>query len=317
MPAFWVVPSSSTTPMESCSLLRLAPPRSCTSRTGELLRLSQALAAGPALRHRCTISTSFAPLTGSSPGTGRLLSVAERSSVSVTQRRFMSIQTSFTGTGAVRCTKRSSPGKWREFRFCAKRLNKRSQPERLPGWPSRKLNIADFARTNEPQFSRHTQRPRAQPQEHRFEIPRDSSLVLPVFRAQASTLALMFFSTKDSAAIWNSERLFTRVSSGSRGAPRIVEAIYGHISKARTVAIEQRTHRAAHEHCCHPLTEIYHFLRLLYVKLGTQVLRVAGGGLACTIELASSGVYCRSACTRLQGKRIALLARWCRQKGLR
>ncbi|MBS1138194.1 MAG: uvrA, partial [Proteobacteria bacterium] len=46
-----------------------------------------------------------------------------------------------------------------------------------------------------------------------------------------------------------------------------VEAIYG---IPPTVAIEQRTSRGGRKSTVATLTEIYHFLRLLYVKLGTQ-----------------------------------------------
>ncbi|HRK57455.1 MAG TPA: ATP-binding cassette domain-containing protein, partial [Burkholderiaceae bacterium] len=46
-----------------------------------------------------------------------------------------------------------------------------------------------------------------------------------------------------------------------------VDAIYG---IAPTVAIEQRTSRGGHKSTVATLTEIYHYLRLLYVKLGIQ-----------------------------------------------
>src|ERR1019366_5717868 len=46
-----------------------------------------------------------------------------------------------------------------------------------------------------------------------------------------------------------------------------VDAIYG---IPPTVAIEQRTSRGGRKSTVATLTEIYHFLRLLYVKLGTQ-----------------------------------------------
>ncbi len=46
-----------------------------------------------------------------------------------------------------------------------------------------------------------------------------------------------------------------------------VDAIYG---IPPTVAIEQRTSRGGHKSTVATLTEIYHFLRLLFVKLGTQ-----------------------------------------------
>jgi len=46
-----------------------------------------------------------------------------------------------------------------------------------------------------------------------------------------------------------------------------VDAIYG---IPPTVAIEQRTSRGGRKSTVATLTEIYHFLRLLYLKLGTQ-----------------------------------------------
>jgi excinuclease ABC subunit A len=46
-----------------------------------------------------------------------------------------------------------------------------------------------------------------------------------------------------------------------------VDAIFG---IPPTVAIEQRTSRGGHKSTVATLTEVYHFLRLLYVKLGTQ-----------------------------------------------
>jgi hypothetical protein len=46
-----------------------------------------------------------------------------------------------------------------------------------------------------------------------------------------------------------------------------VDAIFG---IPPTVAIEQRTSRGGRKSTVATLTEIYHFLRLLYVKLGTQ-----------------------------------------------
>ena len=46
-----------------------------------------------------------------------------------------------------------------------------------------------------------------------------------------------------------------------------VDAIFG---IPPTVAIEQRTSRGGHKSTVATLTEIYHFLRLLYVKLGVQ-----------------------------------------------
>ena len=53
-----------------------------------------------------------------------------------------------------------------------------------------------------------------------------------------------------------------------------VDAIFG---IPPTVAIEQRTSRGGRKSTVATLTEIYHFLRLLYVKLGRAVLPESAG----------------------------------------
>jgi excinuclease ABC subunit A len=55
-----------------------------------------------------------------------------------------------------------------------------------------------------------------------------------------------------------------------------VDAIFG---IPPTVAIEQRTSRGGHKSTVATLTEIYHFLRLLYVKLGVQHCPVCQAGI--------------------------------------
>ncbi len=56
-------------------------------------------------------------------------------------------------------------------------------------------------------------------------------------------------------------------SSSQPAARADVDAIFG---IPPTVAIEQRTSRGGHKSTVGTLTEIHHYLRLLYVKLGTQ-----------------------------------------------
>ena len=81
-----------------------------------------------------------------------------------------------------------------------------------------------------------------------------------------------------------------------------VDAIYG---IPPTVAIEQRTSRGGRKSTVATLTEIYHFLRLLYVKLGTQYCPDCD----VPIEPQSVGVHRRApAAATIKGKRIALLA---------
>ena len=80
-----------------------------------------------------------------------------------------------------------------------------------------------------------------------------------------------------------------------------VEAIFG---IPPTVAIEQRTSRGGHKSTVATLTEIYHFLRLLYVKLGVQYCP----GCKARIEPQSADAIAARLLTEYRGKRIALLA---------
>jgi excinuclease ABC subunit A len=80
-----------------------------------------------------------------------------------------------------------------------------------------------------------------------------------------------------------------------------VDAIFG---IPPTVAIEQRTSRGGHKSTVATLTEIYHFLRLLFVKLGVQYCP------ACTarIEPQSADAIAARLLTEYRGERITLLA---------
>jgi excinuclease ABC subunit A len=89
-----------------------------------------------------------------------------------------------------------------------------------------------------------------------------------------------------------------------------VDAIFG---IPPTVAIEQRTSRGGHKSTVATLTEIYHFLRLLYVKLGVQYCP------ACEtrIEPQSADAIAARLLKDYRGKRITLLApRIVARKGL-
>ena len=101
-----------------------------------------------------------------------------------------------------------------------------------------------------------------------------------------------------------------------------VDAIFG---IPPTVAIEQRTSRGGHKSTVATLTEIYHFLRLLYVKLGVQYCPVCDA----RIEPQSSDAIAARLLKDYRGKSISLaaplivarkglytaLAKWARGKG--
>ena len=80
-----------------------------------------------------------------------------------------------------------------------------------------------------------------------------------------------------------------------------VDAIFG---IPPTVAIEQRTSRGGHKSTVATLTEIYHFLRLLYVKLGTQYCPVCEA----RIEPQTADAIAARLLRDYRGKTIALLA---------
>jgi excinuclease ABC subunit A len=101
-----------------------------------------------------------------------------------------------------------------------------------------------------------------------------------------------------------------------------VDAIFG---IPPTVAIEQRTSRGGHKSTVATLTEIYHFLRLLYVKLGVQYCPACEA----RIEPQSADAIAARLLTDYRGKSITLsaplivarkglytaLAKWARGKG--
>jgi excinuclease ABC subunit A len=80
-----------------------------------------------------------------------------------------------------------------------------------------------------------------------------------------------------------------------------VDAIFG---IPPTVAIEQRTSRGGHKSTVATLTEIYHFLRLLYVKLGVQYCPVCEA----RIEPQSADAIAARLIREYRGKSITLLA---------
>jgi excinuclease ABC subunit A len=80
-----------------------------------------------------------------------------------------------------------------------------------------------------------------------------------------------------------------------------VDAIFG---IPPTVAIEQRTSRGGHKSTVATLTEIYHFLRLLFVKLGVQYCPACNA----RIEPQSVDAIAARLLAEYRGKRITLLA---------
>ena len=80
-----------------------------------------------------------------------------------------------------------------------------------------------------------------------------------------------------------------------------VDAIFG---IPPTVAIEQRTSRGGHKSTVATLTEIYHFLRLLYVKLGVQYCPTCGA----RIEPQSADAIVARLFEEYRGKTVSLLA---------
>ncbi|MEN3113406.1 excinuclease ABC subunit UvrA [Uliginosibacterium paludis] len=80
-----------------------------------------------------------------------------------------------------------------------------------------------------------------------------------------------------------------------------VDAIHG---IPPTVAIEQRTSRGGRKSTVGTLTEVHHFLRLLYVKLGTQHCPDCG----CAIEPQSEDAIAARILREYKGRKVGLLA---------
>ena len=105
-----------------------------------------------------------------------------------------------------------------------------------------------------------------------LQIPRNKfTVVTGVSGSGKSTLAFDLIFNEGQRRYLESLNAFARSMVQPAGAPD-VDAIYG---IPPTVAIEQRTSRGGQKSTVATMTEIYHFLRLLYVKLGTQYCRPA------------------------------------------
>jgi len=99
------------------------------------------------------------------------------------------------------------------------------------------------------------------------EIPRDTFTVITgVSGSGKSTLAFDILFNEGQRRYLESLNAYARSIVQPAGKPD-VDAIYG---IPPTVAIEQRTSRGGRKSTVATMTEIYHFLRLLYQKLGVQ-----------------------------------------------
>src|SRR6187397_1120303 len=99
------------------------------------------------------------------------------------------------------------------------------------------------------------------------EIPREAfTVVTGVSGSGKSTLAFDIIFNEGQRRYLESLNAYARQFVQPSARPD-VDAIYG---IPPTVAIEQRTSRGGRKSTVATLTEIYHFLRLLYVKLGVQ-----------------------------------------------
>ena len=99
------------------------------------------------------------------------------------------------------------------------------------------------------------------------DIPRDTFTVITgVSGSGKSTLAFDILFNEGQRRYLESLNAYARSIVQPAGRPD-VDAIYG---IPPTVAIEQRTSRGGRKSTVATLTELYHFLRLIYVKLGVQ-----------------------------------------------
>jgi excinuclease ABC subunit A len=156
------------------------------------------------------------------------------------------------------------------------------------------------------------------------QIPRDRFTVITgVSGSGKSTLAFDILFNEGQRRYLESLNAYARQFVQPAARPD-VDAIFG---IPPTVAIEQRTSRGGRKSTVATLTEIYHFLRLLYVKLGTQHCPDCD----LPIEPQSPASIAARLLRDYQGRRIALLAplvvarkgyytdlaRWAAKKGFR
>ena len=134
-----------------------------------------------------------------------------------------------------------------------------------------------------------------------IKIPRDCFTVITgVSGSGKSTLAFDIIFNEGQRRYLESLNAYARQFVQPASRPE-VDAIYG---IPPTVAIEQRTSRGGRKSTVATLTEIYHFLRLLYVKLGTQHCP----DCHVPIEPQSAASIAARLLKDYRGKRITLLA---------
>jgi len=156
------------------------------------------------------------------------------------------------------------------------------------------------------------------------EIPRDRFTVITgVSGSGKSTLAFDILFNEGQRRYLESLNAYARQFVQPAARPD-VDAIFG---IPPTVAIEQRTSRGGRKSTVATLTEIYHFMRLLYVKLGTQYCP----DCEVAIEPQSSGSIAARLLRDYRGRSITLLAplvvarkgyytdlaKWAKKKGFR
>ena len=133
------------------------------------------------------------------------------------------------------------------------------------------------------------------------QIPRDRFTVITgVSGSGKSTLAFDILFNEGQRRYLESLNAYARQFVQPAARPD-VDAIYG---IPPTVAIEQRTSRGGRKSTVATLTEIYHFLRLLYVKLGTQYCPDCD----VAIEPQSPASIASRLLREYRGKRLTLLA---------
>ncbi|HYL02807.1 MAG TPA: excinuclease ABC subunit UvrA [Steroidobacteraceae bacterium] len=133
------------------------------------------------------------------------------------------------------------------------------------------------------------------------EIPRDRFTVITgVSGSGKSTLAFDILFNEGQRRYLESLNAYARQFVQPAARPD-VDAIFG---IPPTVAIEQRTSRGGRKSTVATLTEIYHFLRLLYVKLGTQYCPDCD----VAIEPQSAAGIASRLLREYRGRRIQLLA---------
>jgi excinuclease ABC subunit A len=133
------------------------------------------------------------------------------------------------------------------------------------------------------------------------EIPRNQfTVVTGVSGSGKSTLAFDILFAEGQRRYLESLNAYARQFVQPSSRPD-VDAIFG---IPPTVAIEQRTSRGGRKSTVATLTEIYHFLRLLYVKLGTQYCPECN----VAIEPQSFDAIAARLMRNYKGQRIGLLA---------